>query len=64
MFCTRTTRDEGVKQIFETDGDFGLVSICNLCVREAEAVIKAEEAKHVDFKPGGKRGTDSDERDR
>lgn len=64
MFCTRTTRDDGVKQIFETDGDFGLVSICNLCVREAEAYLKAEEAKHVNFKPGGPRGTNPDERDR
>lgn len=64
MFCTRTTRDEGVKFIFETDGEFGLVAICNLCVRDADKVLREEEAKHVKFTPGGANGKDPTERDR
>lgn len=54
MFCSRTTRDQGVKFIFECDANFGLVSICNLCIREADGIVRAEEAKTVNFKPGAK----------
>lgn len=63
MFCDRTTADEGVKMIFTTDGSFGLVQICNICVREADEILRVDEAKNVEFKPGGKRGTDPFERD-
>lgn len=58
MFCGATTRDEGVKFMFTTDGPFGLVSMCNLCVRQADTFLRAEEAKTVNFKPGAPRGTD------
>ncbi len=51
MFCGRTTRDT-VKFIFTTDGPFGLVAICNVCVREADELVRAEEAKNVTFTPG------------
>jgi hypothetical protein len=64
MFCSRTTRDEGVKFIFTTDGSFGLVAICNICIREADQILREEEAKNINFKPGGTRGSDPTERDR
>lgn len=52
MFCNRTARD--TPRIFSTDNEhFGLVSICEHCLKEANKILSAEEAKEIKFRPQG-----------
>lgn len=54
MFCSRTS--EETRYIFTTDNEhFGIVSICEHCIKEASTIIKSEEAKEVKFEPKGPR---------
>lgn len=54
MFCSRTSED--AQFIFTTDNEhFGLVSICQFCIKQAGEILKAEEAKEVKFDPKGRK---------